>query len=188
MTSRPMIHTAEDNHLFQDPLFPNKKVNLLSPRVNLNEGKRTASRPGRFTPRKRVPRYPSDSRLDGPQSRFGRGGKKIVHRPRIEPGRTVWSLVTILTELSLSRSTSETLVSYHVTTRRHNSEDLDLNLHPEDGGSVDLRNVGILPRPYTVTTQKTSTILLHKFLIFPLLRVWWCSNIMRSLIYEASSK
>jgi hypothetical protein len=44
--------------------------------------------------------------------------------------------------------TSETLVSYHKTTRRHNPEDLDMNLHPEDGGSMDLWNVGILPQHY----------------------------------------
>jgi len=36
--------------------------------------------------------------------------------------------------------TSETLVSYLNTTRRHN---------PEDGGSMNLRNVGILPQCYT---------------------------------------
>jgi len=33
--------------------------------------------------------------------------------------------------------TSETLVSYHKTKRRHN---------PEDGGTMDLWNVGILPQ------------------------------------------
>jgi hypothetical protein len=34
--------------------------------------------------------------------------------------------------------TYETLESYHNTTRRHNPEDLGLNLHPEDDGSMDL--------------------------------------------------
>jgi len=38
--------------------------------------------------------------------------------------------------------TSETL-SYNTT--RHNPEDLGLNLHPEDGGIMGIRNVGILP-------------------------------------------
>jgi hypothetical protein len=33
--------------------------------------------------------------------------------------------------------TFETLISYH-TKRCHNPEDLGLNLHPEDGGSMDL--------------------------------------------------
>jgi hypothetical protein len=35
--------------------------------------------------------------------------------------------------------TSETLESYHNTTQRHN---------PEDGGSMDIRNTGILPQHY----------------------------------------
>jgi len=41
--------------------------------------------------------------------------------------------------------TSETSVSYHNTTRRHN---------PEDGGSMDLWNVGILPQHNTVPQPK----------------------------------
>jgi hypothetical protein len=37
--------------------------------------------------------------------------------------------------------TSETLVSYHNIIGRHNQEDLDLNLHTEDGGSMDLHGI-----------------------------------------------
>jgi hypothetical protein len=36
-----------------------------------------------------------------------------------------------------------------LTIRRHNPEEMDMNLHPEDGSSMDLRNVGILPQHYT---------------------------------------
>jgi len=45
--------------------------------------------------------------------------------------------------------TSEMLVSYNITTRRHNTEDHDLNLQGEDGCSVVLRKVGIIPNHYT---------------------------------------
>jgi hypothetical protein len=34
--------------------------------------------------------------------------------------------------------TFETLVSYHNNKKNQNPEDFDLNLHPEDGGSMDL--------------------------------------------------
>jgi hypothetical protein len=40
---------------------------------------------------------------------------------------------------------SETLLSYRNTTWRQNQENLDLNLHPEDGGRRDLLIFGILP-------------------------------------------
>jgi len=57
---------------------------------------------------------------------------------------------------------SETLVSYHITTRRHNPEDEGITLlrnfgilpqhykmsQPEDGGSKVLRNNNILQQPY----------------------------------------
>jgi len=47
--------------------------------------------------------------------------------------------------------TSETLVSCHNNTQLYNPENLGLKNHPEDGGSMDLRNVGILPQYYTAS-------------------------------------
>jgi hypothetical protein len=66
---------------------------------------------------------------------------------------------------------SETSVSYHNTTRRHNPEDLDLkhhrrksfeSLHPEDGGSMVLRNVGILPQHHTASQPRNFDLNHHR--------------------------
>jgi hypothetical protein len=44
-------------------------------------GEWSASRPSRFTPGERAPRYPLDRRLGGPQSRSARrGGENILDR------------------------------------------------------------------------------------------------------------
>jgi hypothetical protein len=48
----------------------------------------SASRPGRFTPRKE-PRYPLDRSLGGPQSRSGRGGEEKNSQP--PPGIEPWA-------------------------------------------------------------------------------------------------
>jgi hypothetical protein len=53
----------------------------------LDGGKWSVSRPGRFTSQGKSPWYPLDRRLDGPQSRSGRGGeeKNSQPPPGIEP-------------------------------------------------------------------------------------------------------
>jgi len=48
---------------------------------------------------------------------------------------------------------SETLVSYHNITWRHNPEKLDA-LQPEEGGSNVLRNIGILVQHYTASKPR----------------------------------
>jgi hypothetical protein len=48
--------------------------------------------------------------------------------------------------MSDSSRSSETLVSYHNSTRRHSLE---------DGGNTDLWNVGILPQHYTASQPRS---------------------------------
>jgi hypothetical protein len=57
--------------------------------------------------------------------------------------------------------TSETLVSYHNPIRRHSPEDLDLDLHPEDGGSMDIWNADILPQHCTASQPRRLDLDLH---------------------------
>jgi hypothetical protein len=47
---------------------------------------------------------------------------------------------------------SETLVSYHITTRRHNPDPCCLS---EGGGSMELWNIGILPQHYTASQPRS---------------------------------
>jgi hypothetical protein len=44
-------------------------------------GELSASRPGRFTPGGKSPRYPLDRKLDGPQSRSGRRREEKILDP-----------------------------------------------------------------------------------------------------------
>jgi hypothetical protein len=55
-------------------------------------------------------------------------------------------------KMEAARST-ETIVLYHNTKRRHNSEDHVKNLRPEDGGIKIHRNDGILPQ-YTASQPR----------------------------------
>jgi len=54
----------------------------------------------------------------------------------------------------------------HKTTRRHKPENRDLTLHPEDGVSTDLWNVGILPQFYTRRRHESSLPWKPQFRIF----------------------
>jgi len=47
----------------------------------LDGGERSASRPGRFTPRERAPLYPLDRKLGGLQSSSGCGSEKKKSQP-----------------------------------------------------------------------------------------------------------
>jgi hypothetical protein len=62
----------------------------IAPRIlttAINGGEWSASRPCRFYPQGKSPRYPLDRRLGGPQSRSGRGGeeKNSQPLPELEP-------------------------------------------------------------------------------------------------------
>jgi len=65
----------------------------------LHGREQTASRPDRFIPRVRGPRYPLDRRLGQSQSRSERGGEEKKSRQKLKPSRPSHILVTILTEV-----------------------------------------------------------------------------------------
>jgi len=52
-------------------------------------------------------------------------------------------------------------ISYQNTTWRHNAEDFDLKIRPEDGGNTVLRNTGILPH-YTASNPEDLELYLHR--------------------------
>jgi hypothetical protein len=60
------------------------------------------------------------------------------------------------------------LVLYNIN-GLHNPEDLDLTLHPEDGGSMDPWNIGILPQYYTASQPRRPRIYTLKMEIFMIL-------------------
>jgi len=70
--------------------------------------------------------------------------------------------------------TSETLVSYHNTTRRH----------PEDGSSMDFWNVGILPQRYMPSQAIRAHLkLISKEYYKTNIRYWQTSHIQLRLTY-----
>jgi hypothetical protein len=74
----------------------------IAPRIftsALVGGELSASRPGRFSPQRKSPWYPSDRRLSGPQSRSGRDGeeKNSQPLPGLEPRSSIpWPTATPL--------------------------------------------------------------------------------------------
>jgi hypothetical protein len=82
------------------------------------DGKWSASRPGRFTPRKRAPWYPLDRRLGGLQSRSGRGGeeKNSQPLPGLEPPIIQSADQRYTAELSRNSVTNWTTTAHSIHT------------------------------------------------------------------------
>jgi hypothetical protein len=80
------------------------------------QGKWSASRLGRFTPRERAPQYPLDRRLGGPQSQSGRRGEEKI----LDPTR-IQTLISSVVQPRASRYTNYVILvplPNHVTTKK----------------------------------------------------------------------
>jgi hypothetical protein len=84
---------------------------------------------GHFAPRERAPRYQLDRRPDGPQTWSGHSGdeeKSELKRCSYKKNKYKCPEIALKMEATWN---SETFISCHITTRHHNPENLDLNLH-----------------------------------------------------------
>jgi len=93
---------------------------------------------------------------------FSRHGASSLTRRRVHLLLVVFSL-SVATICSINLFTRCTLVIFAIWTRclcqcKHYKEDYDVSasvyLHPEDGGSMDLWNVGILTQNYTASKSR----------------------------------
>jgi len=122
-------------------------------------GEWSASHPGRSTPRERAPGTHGKGGWVGPRALLDAVVKRKIPCPRRKSTIKLHGITTLKTStwiftLKMEAAwTTETLVSYHINIRRR-KPDVDLNLHPEDRGSMDRRNVGILPQHYTASQTR----------------------------------
>jgi hypothetical protein len=100
MKMYPVLNKAAQHHAIMT--YGVVKVQLHAFLTSALDRGESVSRPSRFIPAEKSPRYPLDWRLGGSHSQSGSGGDKKKPWPCREsnPGRPSRSRVTILTELS----------------------------------------------------------------------------------------